>query len=375
MSSPEEPFTGSHFVSLLELAKERFTFAPFTDIPWDSSFVLWRHDVDCSLNRAFRCGEEEQRLGVLATYFINPTSSFYNPFEASQAQLVRDIAAMGHRIGLHFDANGVSPPELDAAIKSQRLALEEIVGVSVEAVSFHNPRAEHLGNDADTYGGLINAYSRTLMQDVTYSSDSNGYWRHRPLLDVLKDVSVSRLQVLTHPGWWQDTVMPPRSRILRSVYGRASHVMSEYDGLLLRDGRENRSGDLPLIAGRDVSEHGRAGSAQQTVVDFLWHAEAFVALYAYLSEILTGLEGQRQDLDWREAGPTPVARAGPSSGANTSGDFGAASLHGTASADLGAIPPSQMREACIEMMSYIASTREGSSYGDSETARTSRSTR
>ncbi len=359
MSDTEAPFTLRGFVSLIELAKERFAFAPFSDIPWGSSFLLWRHDVDFSLNRAHQCAVVEHRLAVVATYFINPTSAFYNPLEKSQSQLIARISEMGHRIGLHFDANGVSLSDLDAAIQAQRVTLERICGVNVEAVSFHNPKPDHLMNDAETYGdGLINAYSSTLMQGVTYCSDSNGYWRHRSLKDVINDPSVRQLQALTHPAWWQDTEMPPRSRIFRSVYGRASSVMTEYDGLLVRDGRENRSGDVRLPTRRSASADNEAESAQRTVIDFLWHAEAFGALWAYLFAVLSDLERKREEREGSQKRPTGADGQPGSSSTYAPRESRIAESSLLTLADLTAMSLDEARAECVKLMSIITSQQE-----------------
>ena len=41
-----------------------------------TKFVLWRHDVDHSLNRAYRLAEIEEEFGIKATYFIHIQSGF-----------------------------------------------------------------------------------------------------------------------------------------------------------------------------------------------------------------------------------------------------------------------------------------------------------
>ena len=362
MPSKEWTFTLQEYVSLLETAKARFRFAMYTDIPRTDPFVLWRHDVDYSLNRARLCAEEEARLEALATYFVNPTSSFYNPFEASQAQLVRDIEAMGHRIGLHFDANNVDPKNIEVEIMAQRRAVEEILGVVVEAVSFHNPKAEHLALDADSYGGgLVNAYSKTLMQNVTYSSDSNGYWRHRPLLEVLQDESVTRLQVLTHPGWWQNVEMPPRSRIWRSVYGRASNVMRDYDELLRNDGRANLSGGL-CVAFRGTDLQHRADQGHQDVIDFLWHAEAFAPLYVVLEEVLASMEAS-------QSATSPIENRADDGSLEASAT-GVSMPSVERSNGVTGMTNDELRSACVEFMARIAALQGQLNDDETEVATT-----
>jgi hypothetical protein len=48
-----------------------------------------------------------------------------------------------------------------------------------------------------------------------------------------------RIQVLTHPEWWQKEVMRPRQRIQRCIDGRAKKIAMLYDKLLQEWGREN----------------------------------------------------------------------------------------------------------------------------------------
>ncbi|KDC30925.1 hypothetical protein L505_0136 [Bordetella bronchiseptica F4563] len=89
------------------------------------------------------------------------------------------------------------------------------------------------------YAGLLNTYSEFFRDQVGYCSDSNGYWRHRRLADVLEQAADHSLQVLTHPGWWVDEAMSPRDRIARCAEGRAAATMRKYDEDLACFGRDN----------------------------------------------------------------------------------------------------------------------------------------
>ncbi|HYW56850.1 MAG TPA: hypothetical protein VE934_07810 [Polaromonas sp.] len=249
--SSDTDFTVTHYRELLKLAKQNFVFATYDDIPWGSRFVLWRHDCDYSLNRAHGLATVEAAEGVRATYFLNPHCEFYNLFERSQHRLVREILGMGHKIGLHFDGafhDVVDEDSLSAHVQREAALLEGLYGVKPLAFSFHNPAASHLACDAEAYGGLTNCYSGRLKAEVPYCSDSNGYWRFRRLRDVLTEATDPCLQVLTHPGWWQDKVSPPRQRIFRSVYGRAKATLQLYDEGLDAHGRENFSGASAALA-------------------------------------------------------------------------------------------------------------------------------
>ena len=67
-------------------------------------FAILRHDIDMSPQQALEIARIEAGLGIRATYTVLLTGEFYNPFEASTRALLREIKALGHDIGLHFDA-------------------------------------------------------------------------------------------------------------------------------------------------------------------------------------------------------------------------------------------------------------------------------
>lgn len=241
----DSDFTIEHYQELLILAKKQYIFAGYKNIPWGEKFVLWRHDCDYSLNRAYALASIEADEGIRATYFLNPHCEFYNLLEKKQHRLVLDILKMGHDIGLHFDAafhDTSNETQLSDQITTEAALLESLYGVKPLAFSFHNPIAANLSCENEVYGGLVNCYSQRFKAEVPYCSDSNGYWRFRRLKDVLSEAKDPCLQVLTHPGWWQKTAMPPRTRIFRSAYGRAAATLRDYDsGLELHD-RLNHAG-------------------------------------------------------------------------------------------------------------------------------------
>jgi hypothetical protein len=238
-------FTSAHYSELLQLAKASYRFVGYDEVRQDRKVILWRHDCDVSLNRALRLAMIERDHSVISTFFLNPHCEFYNLLEKEQTRIVRKIISLGHRIGLHFDAAYYeleSEDDLARLVSLEAKLLRDWFGADISAFSFHNPTEFLLSCDKDTYGGLVNCYSRAFRSTVPYCSDSNGYWRFHRLWDVLQRAQDPCLQVLTHPEWWQETPMYPRERISRSVYGRAKAVLAAYDQLLETHGRRNYSG-------------------------------------------------------------------------------------------------------------------------------------
>ena len=235
-------FTRSNYRRLLKLAAQSYVFRTFQNYKPGERFVLWRHDVDFSIQAAKKLAVIESEEGVRATYFFHLHNTFYNLLEKENTSCVREIIAAGHEIGLHFDPEfygDSSEANVVVHLERERFMLEDLFSCPINVFSFHNPSPFTFGLRSMSYSGLINTYSEYFQQEVGYCSDSNGYWRHRRLEDVLLKAEDNCLQVLTHPAWWQDTILSPRERIWRCIDGRAEKTKYRYTTLLKEFGRKN----------------------------------------------------------------------------------------------------------------------------------------
>jgi hypothetical protein len=236
-------FTEAHYRRLLRSAKKKFIFEKFGSST-TKPHVLWRHDVDLSVHRAFRMARIEREEGAASTFFLLLHSEFYNLLEREIAKRIRLIVAMGHYIGLHFDPSfyggRLQPDQIKRNLANEKRILEELVDKPVRAFSLHDPKPAILRALAkDKIAGMINVYGPEIRSRYTYCSDSNGYWRHERLADLLQESGHARLHVLTHPEWWTLKPMSPWDRVQRCVAGRASSVLRSYEQALKRDRRCN----------------------------------------------------------------------------------------------------------------------------------------
>jgi hypothetical protein len=235
-------FTRTNYRALLRLARRAYTMVGYTDALPTTPSVLWRHDVDYSVHAAYALARIEAEEGVRATYFFRLHSEMYNLLEQPVIALAREITALGHEVGLHFDAayHGITTEAaLDDAIDWEASLLSRVLARPIVAMSFHQPDAFLLGCQQPRYAGLINTYAARFQREVGYVSDSNGYWRHRRLEDVLTVAAEPQLQVLTHPEWWTDAPMSPAERIERCIAGRAESMRAYYRDDMRRCGRLN----------------------------------------------------------------------------------------------------------------------------------------
>lgn len=166
--------------------------------------LVLRHDLDMSIQAARRVADVEAALGVTATYFVLVRSDIYNPgAPANQADLAA-IAALGHEIGLHFDAapHADDDAALAAAADQDCALLAMLTGQPVRTISFHRP-ARRLQGRPGRLAGRSHAYEPRFFHAMGYCSDSRGGWHYGHPLDHPAIAAGRALQLLTHPIWWQ----------------------------------------------------------------------------------------------------------------------------------------------------------------------------
>lgn len=235
-------FTRENYRNILILAKQFYKFCSYENFENEDNFIILRHDLDFSVHSAYAVSEIEKNLNISAVYFLHLHNEFYNLLEKEIFELVLKIIAGGHKIGIHFDTHFYNIQTENDLIKNllfEKNILENVFKTDINVFSFHNTNDKILTFDKHTYGGLINAYSKIFQNDIAYISDSNGYWRFERLEDVIKQHKYNKLQILTHPAWWQDEVLSPKKRIWRCIEGRAEKTKSKYISLLKNYGREN----------------------------------------------------------------------------------------------------------------------------------------
>lgn len=235
----KEDFTEENYQKILESITNETIF--YEEMEQKKGFTLWRHDIDLSVHRANRLAKIEKQSNIKATYFLQLGSDFYNVFEQEIKELIFEIKELGHEIALHFDPTQYhidKKSDLEKYLTYEKNILETLFDTKIKVFSFHNPTNEILKYDDFKYMGMINTYAKYFKEEVQYCSDSNGYWRHKRLEDFLAQ-KYDKIQVLTHPGWWQKNIMSPRKRIQRCIDGRADKLAKKYDKALEEFGREN----------------------------------------------------------------------------------------------------------------------------------------
>ena len=229
-----KPFTYKEYRQLLITARQRFEFLTYDieRLVAADSGILWRHDIDLSLENAVHMAQIEAEESVISTYFVHMHSAFYHPWEKRALERIRRIAALGHEIGLHFDAAFYGSEDLQVippSIKREAEFLGELTGRPIRVFSAHNP-TEHILSTwtEDTLLGMVNTYGRFFRESVDYVSDSNGIWRHRSLKEALLHAEKPLLQVLTHPVWWSEGMTSPEQKMRDAIALRGKETEATY---------------------------------------------------------------------------------------------------------------------------------------------------
>lgn len=204
MSLDGKQFSLARYEALItELLARSYAVASFHDAEPVQRHLVLRHDVDMSLDAAVAMAQLESRIGVSSTYFVLLRTEFYNVFSRRGGDAVRTIQALGHEIGLHFDAAYYDADDTDFGEMAVRECdiLEAVTSNQVRSFSLHRPHPAMLDSEL-VVPGKVNAYAARFFREIGYCSDSRGAWHYGHPLDHAAVQEGRALQLLTHPIWW-----------------------------------------------------------------------------------------------------------------------------------------------------------------------------
>lgn len=190
-------------------------YADYADVIYGNKkdeFVIMRHDVEFSMERAYELSLVESGMDFCSTYFIQITNNSYNAFSKRSIDMMHDMADRGHHIGLHYHCNGEKDAEtVRDGVRDQIRIMTEIVDLPIDRFSFHRP-AKEIYYYKTHIRGIINAYSPDFFSyaenvdgstklEVKYIADSKHRWNYGyPDLETFH--RYPKIQLLLHPFSW-----------------------------------------------------------------------------------------------------------------------------------------------------------------------------
>ena len=144
----------------------------------DFRFVILRHDVDLKPQNSLLTAKIEAELGLSASYYFRIVP------ESNQPEYIRDIAALGHEIGYHYEDLSLAHGDCEQAIKHFEQALAYFRQFyDVKTICMHGaPTSRYDGRDlwkkyhyAD-YGIIGEPYLVLDYAKVFYLTDTGRRW-------------------------------------------------------------------------------------------------------------------------------------------------------------------------------------------------------
>lgn len=205
-------FSFDDYRKILKVIKTTGLETGYREALHKDKFIIMRHDVEYSVERAYSLSKVEESMDFTATYFFQWTNNSYNILSKRNMDMVKDMHERGHEIGLHFALNGMTDmQQVRKQITREMCMLSEMFGFTVDIFSVHRPSKDVLRENIKL-PGIINAYQDeffTFAENVTlntpvnvkYMSDANHIWRYG-YPDEKNILSHDKVQILTHPFAW-----------------------------------------------------------------------------------------------------------------------------------------------------------------------------
>lgn len=115
------------------------------DIQKYSEFIIIRHDVEFSPERAYQLSLIETDEGICSNYFFQITNNTYNIFSKRNMKYIEEMQRNGHEIGLHIQLNGLTEEnDIIESIQRELNVMETMLGTNIRAFSIHRPTLEIL---------------------------------------------------------------------------------------------------------------------------------------------------------------------------------------------------------------------------------------
>ena len=198
-------FTMTHYREIVTKARDLgYAIVPVSEgaklLGTRRRFLMMRHDVDFIVTDAPAIAKADADVGGRSSFMIGLHSDFYSPLQEPANSILREIAALGHEIGLHYDLAAYEQThfaDLRSAVRADLDILERWMGLEITTMSQHRPASNPLFEGVD---GVIDAYEKRFILGMYYTSDSSKIFRQGCLCEALGQHE--QIHALLHPTNW-----------------------------------------------------------------------------------------------------------------------------------------------------------------------------
>ncbi len=205
-------FSFDDYREIIRLIKESGRYATYEEALNMDEFIIMRHDVEYSVERAYALSKVEESMDFRSTFFFQWTNNSYNILSRKNRDILTDMHERGQNIGLHFALNGMTDMKvIRERIKQEIDMLSNMLGFEINSFSIHRPSPSVLAENIKL-NGILNAYQDEFFTfdpkatpesklEIKYMSDANHIWRYGyPDEETIKNHD--KIQILTHPFAW-----------------------------------------------------------------------------------------------------------------------------------------------------------------------------
>lgn len=151
--------------------------------------VELRHDVDISLESAFRMAKFETSIGVKSIYYLRFDSDYYNLLSIQNEKII-NFLINEHEIGCHVDSTNL---ENETQLINYLNKYNEIL--PFKKFTFH------INTDKTKKFGVINGFENKSILKGDYISDSKCEFNENKIKEIkLKN----NYTLVIHPEWWDN---------------------------------------------------------------------------------------------------------------------------------------------------------------------------
>ena len=101
-------FSYNDYREIVRIIQSTGRQASYKEALTKDSFIIMRHDVEYSVDRAYALAKVESSMDFTSAWFFQWTNNSYNLLSRKNRDLICDMHERGQNIGLHFALNGIT---------------------------------------------------------------------------------------------------------------------------------------------------------------------------------------------------------------------------------------------------------------------------
>ncbi|MXQ72772.1 hypothetical protein GSF08_02270 [Clostridiaceae bacterium DONG20-135] len=228
-------------------------YCDYSEAPRKDKFIVLRHDIEFSIDRAYYMSLLETKYGLVSSYFVQITNNSYNAFSQKNIKMLQEMIRNGHHVGLHYHCNGcLDSKKIKKGIKNEIPVLESMLGndIKIDRFSMHRPAKQSryweikIPNIINTYAEDYFVFDEnaniTSNLGVKYISDSKHRWNYGfPDEKTLREND--KIQILIHPFSWTEKGLSNENNFKSLINEKTLELMDTFSNEFQRyeECREN----------------------------------------------------------------------------------------------------------------------------------------